>query len=193
MVVGLTRIRVYPKAQGVAVRERSEHRRHPEHCLERHLPADGSFCLGRLNRAIRANHDATAWWSDLHYFLALQAIAEQTGAWPAIHALSHGPDAAAHEIAARAIARMSGIEEDYNRSVEGEANWLAACVDGARPPEGMSVGRNALAHLVAEEKKRRRALDEYWQQEFKSGRRCCGTMNECPLRDYEQRVKIAAE
>lgn len=194
MAVGRTFVQVAPKGRGVCVRERPEKQRHPKYCPERHIPDGGAFCLGVFVRPILKRCDADAWWSDLHHFLALQAIAEQSGVWPAVHALSHGPDAARFETEAREIAEKNGVADDYNRVVEGETNWLAACVNGAKAPEGAPIGSGALARLLKLEKARRRAVDAYWKHEFTLGNRCCGTMLNCPLRTQEAAAsKIAAE
>ncbi len=194
MAVGRTLVRIAPKGRGVAVRERPENQRHPNYCPERHIPDGGAFCLGVFVRPIRKRADADAWWADLHHFLALQAIAEQSGVWPAVHALSHGPDAAEFETEAREIAEKNGIADDYNRLVEGETNWLAVCVNGAKAPDGVTIGSLVLAKLLKLENARRRAVESYWKHEFTRGHRCCGTMLNCPLRMHEEAAgKIAAE
>lgn len=192
--MGRTFVQIGPKGRGVAVRERPESQRHPKYCPERHIPDGGAFCLGVFVRPILKRSDADAWWSDLHHFLTLQAIAEQSGVWPAVHALSHGPDAAEYETEARAIAEKNGIADDYNRLVEGETNWLASCVDGAKAPGNVQIGPIPLARLLKLEKARRRAVEAYWKHEFTLGHRCCGTMLNCPLRMHETAAnKIAAE
>ena len=185
MSIGATELHIYPKARGVSVAERPERRRYPAYCLERHIVPNGAFCLGLNIRPLENDTAAANWWSDLHHFLVLQAIAEQTGAWPSVHALSHGPEAAGHEVTAREIARAHGVEEIYDRMIEGDVNWLARVCDGALPPEGGTIGRTTLKRLVSAELARRQALKEYWDGEYEEGRRCCGTMNNCPLRERE--------
>jgi hypothetical protein len=186
MSIGATALRVYPKARGVSVAERPGWPRYPSYCLERHIVPGGSFCLGVKVRPLENDAAAVAWWSDLHHFLVLQAISEQTRTWPSVHALSHGPDAARHEVAARAIARVQGIEGLYDRLIDGEMNWLAEVCDGAPLPTGGPLAKSRLKRLVNAELARRRALKDYWDGEFDAGHVCCGTMNNCPLRERER-------
>lgn len=183
MEIGIVRLRFANRARGIVVFERDRHRRYPGYCLERHIVDDGAFCLGYKIRTIANSQDAQALWSDLHHFLALQAIAEQTGVWPALHALSHGPEAAEREIEARAVAKAHGIADDYDQYLDGDVNWLGECMQGHPPPPGKQISRGALNRLVTAERARDYAQRTYATAAFQAGRRCCGSMKSCVLRD----------
>lgn len=191
MALGRTYLRVGGYGNGVDVGERGEHRRYPEACLERHITPDGSFCLGLHLRRITNWADAADWWSDLHHFLALQAIAEATGCWPVQHALSHGQEAAGLEIRARRLASRLNIERDYERTIDGEQTWLAKVLQGAPAPA--TAKRKAMSDLLRLERARREAVEDIWQSQHKSGLTCCGTMKACRLRELEHAVSHASQ
>lgn len=78
----------------------------PASCPERHINADGTFCLGwkdPLDSAIPDAAWAAAWWQRLWAFLCLQARAERLRYWPG-PAWPHG-DAAFYQRQAEEAAR----------------------------------------------------------------------------------------
>lgn len=178
MGLGVTRLRLFRKGDGVGVAERAEHRRFPAYCPERHIVLGSSFCLGLNIRVIENSQDAGHWWSDLHHFLVLQVIAEQTGRWPVTHALSHGKGAAEDEIAARRLAQRLGIQDIYDRMLEGEENWLSKRVAATN-----DIHEKGMRNLVRLERRRRSGVESFWRQQFARGLRCCGTMKACRLRE----------
>lgn len=185
--------------RGVEVFERSGQTRFPNYCPERHINFGGGFCLGHQERRILDLTEANCWWHDLHQFLLLQAIAEQTRYWPAAHALSHGT-AADHEIKAREAARNLGIEADYVNLLDGKQNWISKALEDAHPHDhslslewrrqhapkdlrcSAQIWARSMAPFVAAERKRQHDLYAFWEDEIRRGRRCCGSMAACPLR-----------
>jgi hypothetical protein len=190
MSIGKTRLRIFGHGEHVGVCERPELMRYPQSCLERHITPSGAFCLGLELRRIVTMDDAADWWSDLHHFLVLQTIAEETGRWAAQHALSHGQKAAEHEIRARHLASKLDIEDDYNRAVDGEANWLARAVDGEAIPDAPK--NKTMRELLRLERARRNAVEGVWRYQFAQGAKCCGTMKDCRLRDLEGAASAAS-
>lgn len=183
LAVGTTRLEVGLRKGTIFVAERAGKRRYPSYCPERHINEGGPFCLGLDEPEIQKGADAVGWWSRLHHFLVLQAMAEQTGAWPSVHAYSHGAEAARNELDARTIAEAFGLTDDYNAMLDGEANWLEQRVSSYdRPAARKPIPRSALQRLIEHERARRRALQDFWRAEIARGRRCCGTMNDCPLK-----------
>lgn len=197
--LGRTVLRIRRDSEAtVAVLEREEHRRFPDYCPERHTNYGGAFCLGRDKRLILSAAEAVLWWRDLHHYLLFQVIAEQTGRWPAAHALSHGI-AADHELKAREAARALAAEADYEQVLDHEQNWLSKAVDDADADHTLPPGwrylnapatlscsnrkwRRVMITFVAAERARRRGLEAFWKSEIDKRRRCCGSMAVCPLR-----------
>lgn len=178
MTIGVARLRLFLNGDGVGVTERAEHRRFPAYCPERHIVSGSSFCLGLNVRPIENSLDAGEWWSDLHHFLVLQVIAEQTGRWPVTHALSHGKGAAEDEIAARRLAQRLGIQHIYDRMLDGEQNWLSKRVAATK-----DIHDKEMRDLVRLERRRRSGVEAFWRRQFAQGLRCCGTMKACRLRE----------
>lgn len=177
----------------------------PGACPERHINADGSFCLGLDKETYpTAPHRASVWWELLHNFLKLQHAASRSKSWPPRQALSHG-NAGAHQLKAIEAAKQLGIEEQYLQMLEGEPSWISnrylraqkggsrlcngkrPCPKGCKRKNGAPVLRRAcdkrelIAALILHERRRRKAEADFWKDWIGSGRVCCGTMRNCPL------------
>ncbi|WP_366512437.1 E2 domain-associated cysteine-rich protein [Hyphomicrobium sp.] len=81
----------------------------PAFCPERHINADGSFCLGWEKvdpLAVNDESDAWSWWARLIKFLRLQERAARRRCWPDSRAWAHGAAAAQQLRAEHAAARL---------------------------------------------------------------------------------------
>lgn len=185
----------------------------PARCPERHIQFDQTFCLGLRYIDVRSEREASQWWEQLRQFIACQGVAERTGIWPPGHALDHG-DAGKHHERALALAAEAGVDEEYAAARLNEPSWLtdpklhlfdkkgtpingrAVCPRGCRRrARGRQVQilrtdcpkRKLLAGLAFTERRRRKALAEYWRQVVNEGTRCCRTMRSCPLGEHEDK------
>ncbi|HAJ48788.1 MAG TPA: hypothetical protein DCL54_19595 [Alphaproteobacteria bacterium] len=98
-------------ASSVSVREAVVGCRLPSWCPDRHINADGSFCLSWAEAeplTIDSLENAQRWWAALFGFLKRQRIAERARRWPMGRSRAHGPDAAQAEAEAEAIAGSLG-------------------------------------------------------------------------------------
>jgi hypothetical protein len=201
-------LRLEADRRGLTVREPAPGKVLPASCPERHVNHDGTFCVGYGAEFLVVDEDsARVWWGLLREFLKLQRVAARTRVWPPRQALSHGA-AGPHHLAALDAARALGLEEAYYRMLEGEDHWFASpqtmskdgrrllngrapcpirCVDRrGRPILRRSCCRKeTVLALVASERARRKAEAEFWQEYREAGRRCCGKMRSCPLRQGE--------
>lgn len=187
-------------ADDVMVYERVRGKILPQFCPERHINADGSFCLGlRAGEGINSV-TAAAWWTKLHAFLLCQETAAEVGLWPSGAQLSHG-DAGDIELLAERAAAEAGAGAAYRGAVEFDIGPIAAglskinkasgrlmngrssCLCGRKHRTGKLLLRRECQHLgcpIELEFKRRAAVDRFWRS--MSSLPCCGTMLECRLR-----------
>jgi hypothetical protein len=171
----------------------------PQFCPERHIQGKGEFCLGVNPSPPRSRRQAERWWADLESYLQCQSVAEVMGLWPHQHSLDHGDTAWRYHAKALRLAARIGLSDAYLRAFLGEPSWLTGegvrrlAVPWAKPlhadgprrrPSIRRQGRHRgqLEELVALEARRRRAVDEFWNEVRVGGVTCCGTMRDCPLR-----------
>lgn len=196
-------LRIWVDADGLNVSE-AEPSQLPSRCPERHINNDGTFCLGfGLSGLGNGLDGARVWWGLLREYLKHQRTAERTGLWPVRAAISHGK-AGVHHIAALEAAKALGVEDAYNRLIEGERCWIndrsvRISKDGSRLVNGRSRcpvgcrGRRQRARLrrecckaedvlrlILSEQQRKTAEVEFWSDWQAKGHRCCGTIRVCP-------------
>lgn len=195
---GVTEVRVREQVPGTCF---------PAYCPERHIQGDNTFCIGLRRPSILSQADAHGWWDQLRQYLICQAVAEQTGVWPPVHALDHG-EAGKHHERALQIAEQLGICEEYAAARLNEPSWItdrhlrlldkqgkpingrAACPRGckARSRTTRPILRRdcdkrlLLLELVQCERMRRAALAQYWDDIRRADSVCCGRMRSCELR-----------
>lgn len=200
-------VRVSSSPDGVKVRDNGG--RLPESgCPERHINFDASLCLGiapKGTKVISNDTEAHDWWISLEYHLQLQVIAEVLKRWKNPRQLSHGI-AADWQIKAEKIAENLGILSKYKEGAEKKSGpfglHLPKIVKGesrlvnlrARCPCERAMGREKhhirrrcpdkqlVANLVIAERERRKENDLFWERARKQGKKCCGTLRNCPLR-----------
>lgn len=192
--------------RAVRVRERIPGTRLPIRCFERHIEAEGWFCLGLAEQvAISDVQSAEAWWRRLETYLRMQRTATKTGLWPEHHALSHG-EAGRHHQNALDYAREAGLADAYDAFMQGEASLLTAldpllvksgdrlrngrcpCPCGRRRRDGHLILRRKCPRrapvmaMLREERLRKLELARFVDAVRLAGMSCCGTMRVCPLR-----------
>lgn len=170
----------------------------PERCPERHIQYDQTFCLGLSYIDVNSAEAAAQWWEQLRQYLVRQAIAERTGIWSPGHALDQS-DAGENYLKAMNLAAELDLRKKYASARLGDPSWItdprlqlidregkpingrALCPRGClRRARGRNVpalrvdcpNRERILELVATERKRRTALEQYWQDMFKDGTRC---------------------
>lgn len=104
------KLEVVATASGASVREETP-RHLPGFCPQRHINADGTFCLfwagaGRLQ--VSSEADARRWWETLWKFLGLQVRAQRKRRWPNNEEWAHGEAATHQSKAIEAAARLGG-------------------------------------------------------------------------------------
>jgi len=105
-------------------------RRLPEFCPERHIVADGSFCMywaGELSFAVTDAASAGNWLNLLLNFLRLQRRAAKQRCWPNHQPWAHGSGAARQQLRAELAAERLG--PDLKAAIE--ARDLKASGDAA--------------------------------------------------------------
>jgi hypothetical protein len=104
-------------ATGLVVREKDDLQHLlPRRCPQRHINADGYFCLGlRAGEGIRDAITARQWWEKLQVFLFCQETAHETGEWPSYAELSHG-DAGEYQQRAERLAEQLGAIDQYRQA-----------------------------------------------------------------------------
>jgi hypothetical protein len=115
-------------------------RRLPEFCPERHIVADGSFCMywaGELSFAVTDVISAGNWLSLLLNFLRLQRRAGKQRCWPNHQTWAHGSGAARQQLRAELAAEKLG--PDLKAAIE--ARDLKASGDTAGTLRVMMGGR----------------------------------------------------
>jgi hypothetical protein len=189
----------------LSVRERAGSDVRPRRCPDRHVNADGSFCLGMDVTQVADRDEAIVWWGLLREYLLLQRTAARTRTWPAGQFIAHG-DAGPYHLRARSAAAALGILDQYDEAVAGAPHWLsdgsvrlskdrlrlvngrAACPMGCRgrcgrPRLRTECCRRCLVfELVLADAMRRELTELYWKRHLIDGVPCCGTLRECPLR-----------
>jgi len=180
-------------------------------CPERHINFDGSLCLGLapdVTKFIRNEGDASDWWASLESHLQLQVIAEVLGRWDASREFSHG-DAGHFQREAEKLADSLGILSLYEEGVQNRAGPFGRDLPKIRKSTSLLVNQRAfcpceranrrmehhirrrcpdkdvVAKLVRAERKRLKAIDDFWKEVRKQGWKCCGTMRDCPLKKLE--------
>lgn len=183
----------------------------PARCPERHIQGDQTFCLGLRPLAVQSDDLARQWWRQLEQYLRCQGVAELTRVWPPGQALDHG-DAGEHHERALELAAQVGVEEEYSSARLGGQSWIidpalklfdlkGQPINGRAPcPRGCKhrargrfvpklrkdcSRRETLVSLALAELQRRKALDDYWQQVYGCGEKCCRTMRGCRLAAHE--------
>ncbi|MDP3277932.1 MAG: SEC-C metal-binding domain-containing protein [Deltaproteobacteria bacterium] len=169
----------------VRVRER-ERRLLPTYCPERHINADGWFCLGYQEAFLRPTtiERATEWWQRVRGYLIDQLDAALLSRWPGGVEWKHGDAARWQKKLERACADTPGLlsavralARHGRRSMTwddpcpcGSGRALIRC-HGVRVTELLGWAR---AELDAER--------EFWESARASGGTCCQTMNGCLLK-----------
>lgn len=165
---------------------------------------DGTFCLGlEAGSAITDPTKAMAWWKKLAVFLTCQETASESREWPPKIEISHG-QAGETEIQAEEVAEELGLLEEYqaavredrgriaqavkriNKSTGRLLNGRAACICGRTNKNGdIKLRRQCWKAnepcLPLLEAKRRRQEKAFWSSLI-GKQRCCGTMDDCPLK-----------
>jgi hypothetical protein len=168
--------------RAVSVTERP--RRHlPHFCPNRHLFADGSFCLGLDPLPAPRSLDASRmWWRVLGGYLDLQVEAGLLGEWNPKHAWPHAYGAA------RALQTVEGMEAKLPMLVAEISRRREPLPGASQPCPCGSKKRAERCHLRDLQETRRlrgivRTLEAaYWDQH--KGTPCCGTLKSCPLRQH---------
>ena len=122
-------------------REEPLARRLPEFCPERHIVADGSFCMywaGELSFAVTDIASAGNWLSLLLNFLRLQRRAAKQRCWPNHQTWAHGSGAARQQLRAELAAEKLGPDlkaaiEARDLSAAGDAAGTLRVTMGGRP------------------------------------------------------------
>ena len=170
----------------------------PARCPDRHVQWDQTFCLGLSPPLVRDEATAVAWWANLHQYLTCQSVAAETKLWPGKNALDHGAKAGALHLRALRLAADLGIEDDYERTHDGEPTWLNGRgllrlgwtprdhdfdPSATHRPRFKYRRRNTrkILALMVIERRRASELDRYWREEKAKGTPCCQTMKGCPL------------
>jgi hypothetical protein len=178
----------------------------PSFCPERHINGDRSFCLGLRAGQITYASDATSrWWNKLAVFLSCQDSAHESRMWPEQAQLTHGEEGAELEIEAEVLAADLGMTREYmvalrekqgslyavarraDLSANRVRNGRAQCICRRKDKGGCPLLRRQCwkaEHpcLAVIEGRRQSAEAAYWATVRK--RRCCGTLDECPLRKH---------
>lgn len=198
-------LRIWEESTRVCVSERGASRILPGHCPERHINADGSFCLGYGAERLPVSADgARVWWGLLEAYLGYQRTAGRTRRWPPNAFISHG-DAGKHHLAAAEAARHLGLHEQYEQLLAGTPCWIddgsiKVVKDGQRLVNGRGpcpVGcrkmnkprlrrkcckKGIVLELMAQERLRKKEESKFWEALQSKGAVCCGTMISCPLK-----------
>lgn len=118
-------IRQYPKGH-ITVKEAKSERQLPQCCVERHINADGTFCLYLdSTKPISDQADAEEWWRGIHAFLNHQVFAERWQYWPPNAQLSHG-SAAATQISMENVAGDFGWTQEVLDGIFLNRGWLGS-------------------------------------------------------------------
>jgi hypothetical protein len=197
-------LNIFVKENRVYVREVASRPLLPSFCPQRHLNWDGTFCLGlNAGEALADDQKCRAWWDKLIVFLNCQDTASETRTWPPAIELSHGA-AGQTEVLAESIAERLGLLGDYQSAVRSNTGMIASAITkiavaSQRLRNGRSIcvcgrtdnkGRPKLRRqcrsdgdrcLPLLEVQRRREEKEFWEG-FRGKRKCCGTMDDCPLK-----------
>lgn len=179
----------------------------PAFCPERHINDDGTFCLGLRAGEFELTPDSIArWWDKLKVFLSLQETAHISGKWNSKAAMRHGK-AADLQLIGEAISLQLGLEHEFNQALhfrKGILHYAKLCV---RKKSGLLVNgrmecpcgrKNKRGRHLLRVECRKKALDcpakllaeieveeqAFWQSH--KAKKCCGTMESCPLKDVQE-------
>lgn len=172
----------------------------PEFCPERHINADGSFCLGRDRTLAGALANPVAWWQRLLQYLREQVSAGQRKRWNPAAGVDHGDAAEIQEKIEVLLATLPaelrqrlgqrghglaplmawapGIRIDRTGSdfVNGRKPCICGCGQ-LRRSCGWSAVLARLSVLIGQ---REAAITRFWAGH--AGRPCCGArMQGCRL------------
>lgn len=179
----------------------------PKSCPERHIESDGKFCLGLNPIWPDGPQEAALWWAHLLQYLHCQQTAVKVGIWSMHHARDHGK-AGEFQNEAIKLADELGVSEEYELAYEGSPSWItdpslhlvhkdgrqingrSPCPRGCRWKKRPSrpvvrkdcKHRDTMCRLAFLERRRRAALDTFWNELKSTKAQCCGTMRDCPLR-----------
>ena len=195
------------KSGRVYVREKPDCQLLPAFCPQRHMNLDGSFCLGlNAGHALADRDIRRKWWNKLHVFLTCQDTAWETRSWPASIELSHG-NTSVTEVQSEEVAEELGLLEETQEAVRNKSGMIARAVDlinpaadrlrnGRRPCVCGRRGKNGRTKLRREcrrdgdiclvflEAQRREEEISFWSA-LSGTHECCGTMNDCPLKEAD--------
>jgi len=187
----------------VAVQEVSTNALLPLWCPQRHINANGTFCIGlRADSSVNDAASAENWWRALEVFLSCQETAFESRKWPPTLQLSHG-DAADIQLRAEALAQKLNREKDYEAAVaynEGpiaglsrhvsritgrltnpQAPCMCGYTRGSQIKHRKDCARDNNLCLVVLENRRRKAELSFWRA-LTGKLTCCGTIDDCPIR-----------
>ncbi len=173
----------------------------PKSCPELHVNADSTFCIGRRAYRIARELEVALFWRNLGEYLVNQHYASRQGRWPAGRWLSHGPRAADLQAQAEEAAASVGFAAEYAKCLECDEGWIADRVRDGLERSGSSTAcprrcqtsqgsgavladcprRRVLRRVVAVERRRRVAQDDYYDGLRRRGATCCGRVAGCPL------------
>lgn len=132
----------------VQVREQPDNRRLPQSCCERHINADGSFCLywrdsPTETRAVVDADTALDWWRVLIEYLRRQELATRFGKWFG-EARAHG-DAARFQARAEQIALKFG--KQFSRDLRDGVLYVRRRARHGRQVLQLSRGATMIARV----------------------------------------------
>lgn len=157
----------------------------PTWCLERHIVYAAEFCLGLGAPAIQSRVAAERWWAQLAQFIVCQSVAAETGLWPLMNGLDHGIAGHLHNQALD-LAEELDIFEEYLAVQSGYAVSFSEETVAALGQDPKFI---SLQNIEARRQLSKAANDI---DARRSGRKCCGTMRDCPFRsDLKPRLARA--
>lgn len=125
--------RLIVRAQGniLLVQEEPLARQLPDFCPERHIVADGTFCMywgGEISFAVTGPESAEIWLILLSNFLRLQRRAAKLRCWPNKETWAHGDGAARQQLRAEHAAQKLGAQ--YQEALEQRTLKVTSCGSG---------------------------------------------------------------
>jgi hypothetical protein len=194
----------FEKANDQTVAVRETHTDYlPQFCPERHINFDGTFCTGLRAGNFELKSEAIdAWWRKLEGFIGLQQTAHNTRKWSWKAAMRHG-DAGDLQILGEEVSDQLGLKQAFDQALHhrrGElhdAKLLVRCRSNLLVNGRMECpcGRkNKTGRPYLRRECRKQDFDcpakilakidvaerEFWESH--RDRKCCGTMDLCPLK-----------